>query len=98
VLGTCRFASFLLGMRCFPLRLAWMPAVLGVYAGSITFLSTHEAENPALQRIIKPMLLGIIVVDAIIVLLSPFGDWVGVLLVLSLVVPAFVLGTAFAMT
>jgi 4-hydroxybenzoate polyprenyltransferase len=98
VLGTCRFANFLLGMRCFPLRLAWMPVVLGAYAGSITFLSTHEAENPALQRIIKPMLLGIIVVDAIIVLLSPFGDWVGGPLVLSLLVPAFVLGKAVAMT
>jgi 4-hydroxybenzoate polyprenyltransferase len=98
VLGTCRFANFLLGMRCFPLRLAWMPALLGVYAGSITFLSTHEAEDPALQRMIKWMLLGIVVVDAIIVALSPFGDWIGALLVLSLLVPAFVLGKAFAMT
>ena len=98
VLGTCRFASFLLGMRCLPLRLAWMPALLGLYAGSITLLSTHEAENANLQRIIKRMLLGIIVVDAIIVLLSPFGDWIGALLVLSLLVPAFVLGKTFAMT
>jgi len=96
VLGSSRFANFLLGMRCFPLRLSWMPAVLGVYAGLITFLSTYEAGNPTLQRIIRQMLLGIIVVDAIIVLLSPFGDWVGVLLVLSLLVPAFVLGKAFA--
>lgn len=98
VLGTCRFASFLLGMRCLPLRLAWMPALLSVYAGSITFLSTHEAENAGLQGIIKRMLLGIIVVDAIIVILSPFGDWIGALLVLSLLVPAFVLGKTFAMT
>ena len=98
VLGTCRFANFLLGMRCLPPRLAWMPAVLGLYAGSITFLSTHEVENAALQSIIKRMLLGIIVVDAIIVILSPFGDWIGALLVLSLLVPAFVLGKAFAMT
>lgn len=75
-----------------------MPALLGVYVGSITFLSTHEAEDPALQRMIKWMLLGIVVVDAIIVALSPFGGWVGALLVLSLLVPAFVLGKAFAMT
>jgi 4-hydroxybenzoate polyprenyltransferase len=97
-LGTCRFASFLLGMRCLPLRLAWMPALLGLYAGSITFLSTHEARRPDLQRLIARMLLGIIVVDATIVALSPFGDWVGALLVLSLLAPAFGLGKLFAMT
>jgi 4-hydroxybenzoate polyprenyltransferase len=98
VMGTCRFASFLLGMRCFPLGLAWMPSLLGLYAGSITFLSTHEAGNAALQRTIKRMLLGIIVVDAIIVLLSPFGDWAGALLVLSLLIPALAMGKVFAMT
>jgi hypothetical protein len=38
------------------------------------------------------------VVDAIIVILSPFADWIGALLVLSLFVPAFVLGKAFAVT
>ena len=98
VLGTCHFASFLLGMRCLPLRLAWMPALLGLYTGSIAFLSTHKAGNVALQRIIQRMLLGIIVVDAIIVILSPFGDWIGALLVLSLLVPAFVLAKAFTVT
>jgi 4-hydroxybenzoate polyprenyltransferase len=98
VLGACRFANFLFGMRCLPLRLTWMPAVIAVYTASITLLSMHEAGNPALRRIIKRMLLGIIVVDAAIVLLSPFGDPVGALLVLSLLVPAVVLGRAFAMT
>jgi hypothetical protein len=98
VMGTCRFASFLLGMRCLPLRLAWMPALLGLYAGSITLLSTHEADDPALQRVIKRMLLGIIAVDAIIVSLSPYGDWQSALLALSLLVPAFALGKVFAMT
>ena len=98
VLGACRFANFLLGMRCLPLRLTWMPAMIGVYTASITLLSMREAGNPALRRIIKRMLLGIIVVDAAIVLLSPFGDPVGALLVLSLLVPALVLGRAFAMT
>jgi hypothetical protein len=97
VLGTCHFASFSLGMRCLPLRLVWMPALLGLYTGSIAFLSTHKAGNVALQRIIPRMLLGIIMVDAVIVFLSPFGDWIGALLVLSLLVPAFVLGKAFAM-
>jgi 4-hydroxybenzoate polyprenyltransferase len=98
VLGACRFANFLFGMRCLPLRLAWMPAVIGVYTASITLLSMHETDNPALQRIIKRMLLGVIVVDAAIVWLSPFGDPLSALLVLSLLLPAVALGRAFAMT
>ncbi len=96
VLGTCHFANFLLGMRCLPLRMWWMPATLGVYAGIITFLSRRKAGNQALQQIVKRLLLGIIVVDAVVVLLSPFGDWIGALLVLSLLVPAVVLGRVFA--
>jgi 4-hydroxybenzoate polyprenyltransferase len=98
VLGACRFANFLFGMRCLPLRLTWMPAVIGVYTASITLLSIHETDNPALQRIIKQMLLGVIVVDAAIAWLSPFGDPLSALLVLSLLVPAVALGRAFAMT
>jgi 4-hydroxybenzoate polyprenyltransferase len=96
VLGTCRFANFLLGMRCLPVRMWWMPATLGVYAGIITFLSRHEADNRTQQQVVKQLLLGIIVVDALVVLLSPFGDWIGALLVLSLLVPAVVLGRVFA--
>ena len=98
VLGTCRFANFLLGMRCLPVRMWWMPATIGVYAGIITFLSRREAANPALQQVIKRLLLGIIVVDALVVMLSPFGDWIGALLVLSLLVPAIVLGRVVTMT
>jgi hypothetical protein len=74
----------------------WMPATLGMYVGMITFLSRHETDNPALQQIHKLLPLGVIVVDAIIVQLSPFGDWVGGLLVLSLLVPTIVLGRVFA--
>ena len=92
VMGTCHFANFLLGMRCLPLWLSWMPATVGVYAGVITFLSRREANNPAPQQVIRRLLLGIIVVDALVVMLSPFGDWIGALLVLSLLVPATVLG------
>jgi 4-hydroxybenzoate polyprenyltransferase len=98
VLGTCRFANFLLGMRCLPVRMWWMPATLGVYAGIITFLSRREANNPAPQQVIRRLLLGIIVVDALVVMLSPFGDWIGALLVLSLLVPAIVLGRVITMT
>jgi 4-hydroxybenzoate polyprenyltransferase len=96
VLGTCRFANFLLGMRCLPVRVWWMPTTLGIYVTIVTFLSRREADNPAWQQIIKWLLLGIIVVDAVVILLSPFGDWVGALLVLSLLVPVIVLDRVFA--
>jgi 4-hydroxybenzoate polyprenyltransferase len=98
VLGTCRFANFLLGMRCLPVRMWWMPATVGVYAGIIASLSRHEADNPARQQVNKRLLLGIIVIDAVVVMLSPFGDWIGSLLVLSLLVPAIVLDRVLAMT
>ena len=96
VLGTCRFANFLLGMRCLPVRLWWMPAVVGVSAGLITFLSRYKVDDPARQPDTRWMLLVLIVVDAIVVVFSPFGDWIGALLVLSLLVPALVLGKVLA--
>lgn len=96
VLGSCRFANFLLGMRFAPPQLWWMPAVLGAYAGTITFLSQHEADNLGLQRTIKWLLLGIILVDATLV--AARGDWLGALIVLTLIVPAMALGKMFAMT
>ena len=96
VMGTCHFANFLLGMRCLPLWLGWMPAIVGVYAGIATFLSPREAKNLATQQVAKWLLMGIIVVDALVVMLSPFGDWIEALLVLSLLVPAVVLGRVFA--
>jgi len=97
-LGACRFTNFLLGMRCFPARLVWFPAVIGLYAAGVTFLSRHEAGHPRLQAAVKQLLLGIIVVDALLVAVSPMGDWIGAGLVLSLLVPAVVLGRVIAMT
>ncbi len=97
-LGTCRFTNFLLGMRCSPPHLWWFPAVIGAYAAGVTFLSQHEAGNPQRQATIKWLVLGIIVVDALLVAVSPMGDWIGACLVLSLLVPALALGKRFAMT
>ncbi len=98
VLGSCRFTNFLLGMRCSPPRLWVFPLLLGVYTAAITFLSQHEVDNPKLRPLIKQLLLGIIVLDALFVAISPMGDWIGACLVLSLLVPAVVLGKVFAMT
>jgi 4-hydroxybenzoate polyprenyltransferase len=97
-LGACRFTNFLLGMRCSPPHLWWFPAVIGAYAAAVTFLSQHEVGNPQRQAAIKRLLLGIIVVDALLVAVSPMGDWIGAGLVLSLLVPAIVLAKLFAMT
>jgi len=97
VLGTCRFANFLLGMRCLPVRMWWMPATVGIYAAIINLPARRRAGDPARQQLINWLLLGAIVVDGLVVMLSPFGDWIGALLVLSLLVPAFVLDRVLAM-
>ena len=97
VMGTCRFANFLLGMRCCPPRLWLAPAVLGLYCTTLTWITRDEAVNVKLRAVVKRMLLGIIVVDALAVVTTR-GDWVGALIVLSLFVPAVALGKAFAMT
>lgn len=96
VLGSCHFASFLLGMRCIPSPLMWMPSVVGLCATLMAYISMRTTENAGRQTITKRLLLGMIVVDAAIVLLSPFGDWMGTLLVLSLLVPAFALAKVSA--
>jgi 4-hydroxybenzoate polyprenyltransferase len=96
VLGTCHFASFLLGMRCLPLWLVWMPSLLGAYACLISFSTRLVPDDLALRHVIKRLLLCTIVIDAMVVMLSPFGDWIGALLVLSLLVPAVVLVKVFA--
>jgi 4-hydroxybenzoate polyprenyltransferase len=97
VMGTCRFANFLLGMRCSPPRLWLAPAALGVYCTALTWIARNEAASMKLRAVVKRMLLGIIVVDALAVVLLR-GDWIGALIVLSLLVPTLVLGKAFAMT
>lgn len=97
VMGTCRFANFLLGMRCCPPRLWLAPAALGVYCMTLTWVARNEGVNTKLRAVVKRMLLGIIVVDALAVLVAR-GDWVGALIVLSLLIPAFVLAKIFAMT
>ena len=97
VMGTCRFANFLLGMRCCPPRLWLAPAALGVYCTTLTWVARNEAINVKLRAFVKRMLLGIIVVDALAVVLAR-GDLLGAGIVLSLLIPALALGKVFAMT
>lgn len=96
VLGACRFGNFLLGMRFAPPRLWWMPATLAVYVAVLTLIARHEATQPHLRLVVKRLLLGIIAVDAVLV--ASQGDWLGALIVLSLLVPAACLGRLLAMT
>ncbi len=95
-MGTCRFANFMLGMRCCPPRLWLAPVALGLYCATLTFVARNEATSPGLRLVVKRMLLGIIVVDAALVGLT--GDWLGAAIVLSLFVPAIVLSKTAAMT
>ena len=93
-LGACRVCNFALGMGGFVPR--WPLVILGVYVAGLTLLARREVLQPALRRVVKQMLLGIIVVDAICVAVT--GDWLGAMLVLSLLVPATVLGKTIPMT
>ena len=84
-------------MRCCPPRLWLAPAALGLYCMTLTLVSRNEATSPALRRVAKRMLLGIIVLDALAVFIVT-GDWQATVIVLSLLVPAMALASMFAMT
>ncbi len=93
-LGACRACNFALGMGGFaPL---WPPVILGVYVAGLTLIARREVVEPSLRRVVKQMLLGIIVVDAGFVMTT--GDWLGAMLVLSLLLPAMVLAKMIPMT
>ena len=93
-LGACRVCNFALGMGGFvPL---WPLVILGIYVAGLTLIARREVVQPVLRRVVKQMLLGIIVMDAVFVAVT--GDWLGAMLVLSLLVPATVLGKIIPMT
>ena len=94
VLGACRSTNFLMGMN--GLVPVWAPITLGVYVAILTLVARREVVNPAVRRVVKQLLLGIIVMDAGFVALN--GDLVGAALVLSLLVPAMALGRILPMT
>jgi 4-hydroxybenzoate polyprenyltransferase len=97
-LGVCRFANFFLGMRALPEKLWLAPVVLGVYVMVVTWIARSEVTRPALRKVVKQMLLGIIVLDAVLVLWSPLGPPLGALAVAVLIVPAVLLSQKLAMT
>ena len=94
-LGACRACNLALGMGGFvPL---WPPLLLGMYVAGLSFVARREEVRPELRRWVKRLLLGIIAVDAGLVL-TLTGDWGSAALVLGLLVPAVVLGRWIQMT
>jgi len=91
-LGACRACNLALGMGGFAMH--WPPVIiLGAYVASLSVVARRED----VRRLVKYLLLGIIVVDAALVL-TITGDWTGAALVLSLLVPATMLGKIIPMT
>ena len=94
-LGACRACNLALGMGGFTMH--WLPVILGAYVAGLSLVARREDVRPELRRLVKHLLLGIIVVDAALVL-TVAGDWTGTALVLSLLVPATMLGKIIPMT
>ena len=95
-LGACRACNLALGMGGFAMH--WPPIIiLGAYVTSLSVVARREDVRPELRRLVKYLLLGIIAVDAALVL-TITGDWTGAALVLSLLVPATMLGKIIPMT
>ncbi len=95
-LGLCRFSNFLLGMRCIPIDLLWMPMTIGVYAAIITYVARGEGESLAVRKSVRYLILGICAIDSIFVAMR--GDWFGAGLVLLLIAPAILLSQKIEMT
>ncbi len=93
VLGLCRAFNMTLGMNVI---VQWPPMVLGAYVIVLSFIARHEEAQPKLRPVVKWLLLGIIVLDAALV--AATGNWQAAAIVLSLLVPAALLGRILAMT
>lgn len=95
-LGVCRLANLLLGMRALPPRLWTAPVILGGYVAAVGWYARSEVEHPGRPRVVKRLLLGIVLLDAVMVLAT--GDGLGALLVASLWLPAVALSQRLEMT
>jgi 4-hydroxybenzoate polyprenyltransferase len=94
-LGGCRALNIGLGMG--GLTPVAPALILGVYVAGLSFIARREETKPTLRRIVKNLLLGIIALDALLVF-ALTGNWLGALLVLSLLLPAWALSRILAMT
>jgi 4-hydroxybenzoate polyprenyltransferase len=95
VMGACRAFNLMLGMT--GNAALWPPIVLGAYVTAVTVVARRETENAAVRRWVKRLLLGIIALDAALVVIAT-GDWLGALGVLALLAPAIFLARSLEMT
>ncbi len=95
LMGACRGLNMLLGMNA-P-ALLWPPLALGLYVTVVTLVARREVAVPATRVWVKRLLLGIIVLDAAMVF-AVTGNAGSAAIVLSLLVPAALLGRILAMT
>lgn len=93
LLGLCRAFNMTLGMNVI---IPWPPMILGGYVIILSFIARREEARPRLRPLVKWLLLGIIVLDAALV--AATGNWQAAGIVLSLLVPAVLLGKMLAMT
>jgi len=92
-LGLCRAFNMTLGMN---VVVQWPPMILGAYVIILSFIARREEAQPKVRPLVKWLLIGIIVLDAALV--AATGNWAGAAIVLSLLVPAALLGRILAMT
>jgi hypothetical protein len=105
-MGWCRTLNVLLGASAAPMfhgrSLAWAYAGgIGLYTVLLTYLARSEAAgDPARQatrrRLVKSMILGFIVIDAIAVAIA--AGWEAGLVVLALLIPTLLLARRAPMT
>jgi len=84
VLGGCRVLNMMLGLGTF----LWPAAVLGAYVTGLSFVARREEVEAHLRVTVKWLLLGIVALDAILVLVVT-GNMREAAIVLLLVYPAF---------
>lgn len=98
-MGLCRYMNFMLGMSpaltVFSFKMA-IPLILMIYILTLTVISSKEAGNIRIQRVMKYLLIGIIPLDAVIA-----SIWAGPAygaIVLMLIVPTLVSSRILYMT
>jgi 4-hydroxybenzoate polyprenyltransferase len=96
-LAGCRFTNFTLGLGSLDGLLWLAPSILGGYVAVLSLLARRETVKPALQRIVRLLLLNLIVLDAALV--AVFSNRpVAALWVLALWLPAWALSRILKMT
>jgi 4-hydroxybenzoate polyprenyltransferase len=100
IMGLCRFLNFTWGMGGLDGHLWMAPVALAGYVIGLSVIARTEVIRPENRIIVKWLLQGIVVVDAVLVAVFtwPQPDLVGAALVASLLVPVLALSRTLEMT